>query len=49
MNRLFDIVSCELWSFSIKFRKENELMEKDEAPGKYDIEAIVQEKIKLYL
>lgn len=34
---------------SIKFRKENELMEKAEDPEKYYIEVIMQEKIKLYL
>ena len=34
---------------SIKFRNENELMEKAEAPEKYYIEVIMQEKIKLYL
>lgn len=34
---------------SIKFRNENELMEKAEVPEKYYIEAIMQEKIKLYL
>lgn len=34
---------------SIKFRYENELMEKAEDPEKYYIEVIMQEKIKLYL
>ena len=34
---------------SIKFRNENELMEKAEDPEKYYIEIIMQEKIKLYL
>lgn len=34
---------------SIKFRNENELMEKAEAPEKYYIEVIMQDKIKLYL
>ena len=34
---------------SIKFRNENELMEMAEDPGKYYIEVIMQEKIKLYL
>lgn len=34
---------------SIKFRNENELMEKAEDPEKYYIEKIMQEKIKLYL
>ena len=34
---------------SIKFRNENELMEKSEDPEKYYIEVIMQEKIKLYL
>lgn len=34
---------------SIKFRNENELMEQAEAPEKYYIEVIMQEKIKLYL
>ena len=34
---------------SIKFRNENELMEQTEAPEKYYIEVIMQEKIKLYL
>ena len=34
---------------SIKFRNENELMEKAEDPEKYYIEVIMQEKIKLYL
>ena len=34
---------------SIKFRNENELMEKAEAPEKFYIEVIMQEKIKLYL
>ena len=34
---------------SIKFRNENELMEKAEAPEKYYIEVIMQEKIRLYL
>ena len=34
---------------SIKFRNENELMEKAEDPEKYYIGVIMQEKIKLYL
>ena len=34
---------------SIKFRNENELMEKTEDPEKYYIEVIMQEKIKLYM
>ena len=34
---------------SIKFRNENELMEKAEDPEKYYIEVIMQEKIKFYL
>lgn len=34
---------------SIKFRNENELMEKAEEPEKYYIEVIMQEKLKLYL
>ena len=34
---------------SIKFRNENELMEKAEDPEKYYIEVIMQEKIHLYL
>lgn len=34
---------------SIKFRNENELMEKAEDPEKYYIEVIMQDKIKLYL
>ncbi len=34
---------------SIKFRNENELMEKAEDPEKYYIEVIMQQKIKLYL
>jgi len=34
---------------SIKFRNENELMEKAENPEKYYVEVIMQEKIKLYL
>lgn len=34
---------------SIKFRNENELMEQAEAPEKYYIEVIMQEKLKLYL
>jgi len=34
---------------SIKFRNENELMEKAEDPEKYYIEVIMQEKSKLYL
>lgn len=34
---------------SIKFRNENELMEKAEDPEKYYIEVIMQEKINLYL
>lgn len=34
---------------SIKFRNENELMEKAENPEKYYIEVIMQEKLKLYL
>lgn len=34
---------------SIKFRNENELMEKAEDPEKFYIEVIMQEKIKLYL
>lgn len=34
---------------SIKFRNENELMEKADNPEKYYIEVIMQEKIKLYL
>lgn len=34
---------------SIKFRNENELMERAEDPEKYYIEVIMQEKIKLYL
>ena len=33
----------------IKFRNENELMEKAEAPEDYYINVIMQEKIKLYL
>ncbi len=34
---------------SIKYRSENELIEKAEDPEKYYIEVIMQEKIKLYL
>lgn len=34
---------------SIRFRNENELLEKAEDPEKYYIEVIMQEKIKLYL
>lgn len=34
---------------SIKFRNENELMEKAEDPERYYIEVIMQEKIRLYL
>ena len=34
---------------SIKFRNENELMEKAKDPEKYYIEVIMQEKIRLYL
>ena len=34
---------------SIKFRNENELMEKADDPEKYYIEVIMQEKMKLYL
>ena len=34
---------------SIRFRNENELMEKAEDPEKYYIEVIMQEKLKLYL
>ena len=34
---------------SIKFRNENELMEKAEDPEKYYIEVIMQEKIKLHM
>ena len=34
---------------SIKFRNENELMDKAEDPEKYYIKVIMQEKIKLYL
>lgn len=34
---------------SIKFRNENELLEKAENPEKYYIEVIMQEKIRLYL
>ena len=34
---------------SIKFRNENELMDKADDPEKYYIEVIMQEKIKLYL
>lgn len=34
---------------SIKFRSENELMEKAENPENYYINVIMQEKIKLYL
>ena len=34
---------------SIKFRNENELMERTEDPEKYYVEVIMQEKIKLYL
>ena len=34
---------------SIKFRNENELMEKAENPEEYYIKVIMQEKIKLYL
>ena len=34
---------------SIKFRNENELIEKAEDPEKYYIEVIMQEKLKLYL
>lgn len=34
---------------SVKFRNENELMEKAENPEEYYINVIMQEKIKLYL
>ena len=34
---------------SIKYRNENELMEKAEDPEKYYIEEIMPEKIRLYL
>ena len=34
---------------SIKFRNENELLEKAADPEKYYIEVVMQEKIKLYL
>ncbi len=34
---------------SIKFRNENELMEKAEDPEKYYIEVIMQEKLRLYM
>ena len=34
---------------SIKFRNENELMEKADDPEKYYIEVIMQEKLRLYL
>ncbi len=34
---------------SIKFRNENELMDKADDPEKYYVEVIMQEKIKLYL
>ena len=34
---------------SIRFRNENELLEKAEDPEKYYIEVIMQEKLKLYL
>ena len=34
---------------SIKFRNENDLMEKSEDPEKFYIEVIMQEKLKLYL
>ena len=34
---------------SIKFRNENELMEKADDPERYYIEVIMQEKIRLYL
>ena len=34
---------------SIKFRNENELMEKAEDPEDYYINVVMQEKIKLYL
>lgn len=34
---------------SIKYRNENELLEKAEDPEKYYIEVVMQEKIKLYL
>ena len=34
---------------SIKFRNENELLEKEEDPEKYYIEVIMQEKLRLYL
>ena len=34
---------------SIRFRNENELLEKAEDPEKYYIEVVMQEKIKLYL
>lgn len=34
---------------SIRFRNENELLEKTEDPEKYYIEVIMQEKLKLYL
>ena len=34
---------------SIKFRNENELLEKAEDPEKYYIDVVMQEKIKLYL
>ena len=34
---------------SIKFRNENELMEKAEDPEKYYVEVIIQEKLRLCL
>ena len=60
MKRLFDMVAsgCGLLALSplflvvaiwIKFRNENELMEKAEDPEDYYIHVIMQEKIRLYL
>ena len=47
--RLLDVRPGITDPASIKFRNENELMEKAEDPEKYYIEVIMQEKIKLYL
>lgn len=47
--RVLDVRPGITDSASIKFRNENELMEKAEDPEDYYINVIMQEKIKLYL
>jgi len=46
---VLDVRPCITDPASIKFRNENELMEKADDPEKYYIEVIMQEKIRLYL